>query len=122
VACHRVDSEYYDDMSKREVQKGYRCACQIHYQLVFPVKYRRVLLDEVVAKIIEDTAIGIQERYAIEIEALGMDKDHIPLLCGCSSQNSTRRNSAHIPKHHCQGDIPKVSPDQKRAMGWRILI
>lgn len=82
MACHRVDSEYYDDMSKREVQKGYRCACQIHYQLVFPVKYRRVLLDEVVAKIIEETAIGIQERYAIEIEALGMDKDHIPLLCG----------------------------------------
>jgi putative transposase len=82
VACHRVDSEYYDDMSKGEVQKGYHCAWQIHYQLVFPVKYRRALLDEVVAKIIEETAIGIQERYAIEMEALGMDKDHIPLLCG----------------------------------------
>jgi putative transposase len=82
VACHRVDSEYYDDMSKGEVQKGYHCACQIHYQLVFPVKYRRALLDEVVAKIIEETAIGIQERYAIEMEALGMDKDHIHLLCG----------------------------------------
>ena len=23
VPCHRVDSEYYDDMSKGEVQKGY---------------------------------------------------------------------------------------------------
>jgi putative transposase len=81
VACHRVDSEYYDYMSKGEVQKGCHCAWQIHYQLVFPVKYRKVLLDEMVVRIIEETAIGIQERYAIEMEALGMDKDHIHLLC-----------------------------------------
>jgi len=33
-----------------------------------------------VIKIIEETAEGIQERYAIEMEALGMDKDHIHLL------------------------------------------
>ena len=80
MACHRVDSEYYDDMDKGEVQKGYHCAWQIHYQPVFPVKYRKALLDEMVAKIIEETAECIQQRYAIEMEALGMDKDHIHLL------------------------------------------
>jgi len=72
----------YDYMSKGEVQKGYHCAWQIHYQLVFLVKYRKALLDEMVVKIIEETTISIQERYAIEMEALGMDKDHIHLLCG----------------------------------------
>jgi len=82
VACHRVDSEYYDYMSKGEVQKGYHCAWQVHYHLVFPVKYRKVLLDGMVVKIIEETTEGIQERHAIEVEALGMDKDHIHLLCG----------------------------------------
>jgi putative transposase len=46
------------------------------------VKYRRVLLDRDVVEIIRDTAIGIQERYAIEIERIGMDNDHIHLLCG----------------------------------------
>lgn len=80
MACHRVDSEYYDYMDKGEVQKGYHCAWQIHYQPVFPVKYRKALLDEMVAKIIEETAEGIQQRYAIEMEALGMDKNHIHLL------------------------------------------
>ncbi|MCK9268797.1 MAG: transposase [Alkaliphilus sp.] len=119
MASYRIDSEY-DDMDKGEVQKGYHCAWQIHYQLVFPVKYRKALLDEMVVKIIEETAEGIQQRYAIEMEALGMDKNHIHLLC--PSQNFTRRNSANIQKHHCQGDIPKVSPDQKRTMGWRILV
>ncbi len=82
VASHRVDSAYYDYMSKGEVQKGYHCAWQIHYKLVFPVKYRKVLLDEMVVKIIEETAIGIQqERYAIEMEVLEIDKNHIHLLC-----------------------------------------
>ena len=59
--------------------------------MVFPVKYRKALLDDEVVKIIRQTAVGIEQRYAIEIETMGMDKDHIHLLCG-----------AH----------PKVSPGQ----------
>jgi putative transposase len=57
-------------MSEGEVQKGYHCAWQIHYHIVFPVKYREALLDKMVIKTIEETAEGIQERYAIEMEAL----------------------------------------------------
>jgi len=41
-----------------------------------------VLLDGEVVEIIRDIAIGIEERYAIEKEAMGMDKDHIHILCG----------------------------------------
>jgi hypothetical protein len=96
-------------MSKGEVQKGYHYTWQIHYQLVFPVKYRKALLDEMVVKIIEETIEGIQERYAIEMEALGMGPGSYSSSLCCPSQNSTRRNSAHIPEHNCQGDIPKVS-------------
>ena len=73
------------------VRKGYLCVWQIHYHIVFPVKYRKALLDKEVVEIIKQTALGIQERYAIEVEAMGMDKDHIHILCG-----------AH----------PKVSPGQ----------
>ena len=62
MACHRVNSEYDDDLNQGEVQKGYHCAWQIHDQLVFPVKYRRALFDEMVVKIIEETAEGIPER------------------------------------------------------------
>ena len=32
-------------------------------------------------QIITETAEGITERYAIEMEAIGIDKDHIHLLC-----------------------------------------
>ncbi len=46
------------------------------------MKYRKALLDEEVTEIIRETAVAIQERYEIGIEALGMDRDHIHLLCG----------------------------------------
>jgi putative transposase len=64
------------------VRKGYHCAWQIHYHIVFPVKYRKALLDKEVTRIIEEIAVGIEERYEIEIETMGMDKDHIHILCG----------------------------------------
>ena len=55
---------------------------QIHYHIVFPVKYRRALLYKDVEEIITETAEGIAERYEIEMEAIGCDKNHIHLLCG----------------------------------------
>jgi len=69
-------------MSNETVRKGYHCAWQIHYHIVFPVKYRKALLDSEVTDIIEKTASGIAERYPIEMEAIGCDTDHILLLCG----------------------------------------
>ena len=69
-------------MSDNRVRKGYHCAWQIHYHIVFPVKYRKALLDPEVVEIIVETAEGIAERYAIEMEAIGCDKEHIHLLCG----------------------------------------
>jgi putative transposase len=74
-----------------KVRKGYHCAWEIHYHIVFPVKYRKVLLYKEVVEVIKGVAMGIEERYAIEFEALGMDRGHIHILC-----------SAH----------PKVSPGQ----------
>ena len=78
-------------MGAGEVQKSSHCAWQIHYHIVFPVKYRKALLREEVVGIIVDTAKGISERYDIEMERIGCDRDHIHLLC-----------TAH----------PKISPGQ----------
>ena len=78
-------------MANEAVHKASHCAWQIHYHIVFPVKYRRALLDEDVVKVITQTAVEISERYDIEFERIGCDRDHIHLLC-----------SAH----------PKVAPGQ----------
>ncbi len=63
------------------VRKSSHGAWPIHYHIVFPVKYRKVLLEEEATIIIKETAASIEERYPIEMEALGMDKNHIHVLC-----------------------------------------
>jgi putative transposase len=69
-------------MANEKVSKGYHCAWQIHYHVVFPVKYPKTLLDSEITNILQETAEGIAERYPIEMEAIGCDKDHIHLLFG----------------------------------------
>ncbi len=67
-------------MGQAEVCKGYHCAYQLHYYIVFPVKYRKGPLSEEVVQAIKDVALEIQERYEIEMEQIGCDRDHIHVL------------------------------------------
>src|SRR6185437_99491 len=62
------------------LQKGYHCAWEIHYHIVFPVKYRRALLSDEIVETIKETAKGLEERYGMELEQIGCDEDHIHLL------------------------------------------
>ncbi len=69
------------DQREEAVRKGAHCAWQIHDHMVFPVKYRKVLLDAVVTTITRETVAEIAERFSIEMDAIGTDQNHIPLLC-----------------------------------------
>ena len=50
------------------------------YHFVFPTKYRRIVMDDNVDKVIVDTCLGIAERYPVRFLEIGTDKDHIHLL------------------------------------------
>lgn len=64
-----------------KVVKSNHCAYQTHYHLVFPVKYRKVLLSKEIEKEIKYIAKEIGERYEIEFEQIGCDEDHTHILC-----------------------------------------
>jgi len=63
------------------LEKGNHCAYETHYHIVFPVKYRKILLCNRIARDILEIAEEITERYAIEFEKIGCDKNHIHILC-----------------------------------------
>ena len=52
-----------------------------HYHIVFPVKYRKTLLEPKITKAILNIAREIEKRYDIEFENIGTDGNHIHLLC-----------------------------------------
>ena len=60
--------------------KGYHCAYDTHYHIVFPVKYRKALLSDDIAKHIKEISKGLEERYEFQIEQIGCDLDHVHLL------------------------------------------
>lgn len=62
------------------LKKGYHCAYQTHYHIVFPVKYRKALLSEPIVQTLKATTQALSERYELEVEQIGTDQDHIHLL------------------------------------------
>ena len=50
------------------------------YHLVFPTRYRRLVVDEVVDKLIKDICLEIGKRYEIHFVEIGADKDHVHFL------------------------------------------
>ena len=52
-----------------------------HYHIVFPIKYRKAIIEEKITKAILEISKEIEQRYDIEFEAIGTDGDHIHLLC-----------------------------------------
>jgi len=60
--------------------KGYHCAYDTHYHIVFPVKYRKALLSDRLGQEIKEISKQLEERYDLEIEQIGCDANHIHLL------------------------------------------
>src|SRR5438876_10426126 len=64
-----------------EPTRSNHCVYQTHYHIVFPVKYRKSLLYPENTAEIKMLAMEIGERYEIEFEQIGCDKNHIHILC-----------------------------------------
>jgi REP element-mobilizing transposase RayT len=50
------------------------------YHLVFPAKYRRVVFEESVDKVLKEICLGIEKRYQIKFLEIGTDKDYVHFL------------------------------------------
>ncbi len=108
-------------MSESTVHKASHCAWQIHYHIVFPVKYRKALLAEDVVEIIVEATRGIAERYDMEFERLGCDRDHIHLLWFCSSEDCSGTNRASVQEYHRARVIPAETSLEDRVVGRAVL-
>ena len=62
------------------VTKGFHCAYDTHYHLVFPVKYRKALLSPEIAAAVKALAHEVSLRYELTLEQIGTDGDHIHVL------------------------------------------
>jgi len=47
------------------------------YHIVCPAKYRRVVIDDAVDKVLKEVCLDIEARYQIAFLEIGTDKDHV---------------------------------------------
>jgi len=47
------------------------------YHIVCPAKYRKVVIDDSVEKVLKEVCLDIEARYQIEFLEIGTDKDHV---------------------------------------------
>jgi putative transposase len=62
------------------VIRSNHCAYDIHYHLVFVVKYRKALLYAKAKETLHQTFREIELRYELSIEQVGDDGDHVHIL------------------------------------------
>lgn len=70
------------------VTKTHHNAYDTHYHIVFPVKYRKALLNNEIQLAINHIAQEISQRYDIEFEKIGCDNDHIHILTSFPPKHS----------------------------------
>ena len=65
---------------EKDIWHWYHNVSECHYHIQLTIKYRKSLFIEKTEKIILETMKGFKERYAIEINHIGFDKNHVHLL------------------------------------------
>ena len=70
------------------VVRTHHNAYETHYHIVFPVKYRKALLENDITLAISKIAEEIALRYDITFEKIGCDEDHIHLLASFAPKYS----------------------------------
>ena len=109
-------------VSKSTVQKASHCAWQIHYHIVFPVKYRKALLADDVVEIITEVTRGLAERYDMEFERLGCDRNHIHLLCSAHPKIAPGQIVRVFKSITATRIVSAETGIEERAVGWGILV
>ena len=97
------------------VKKIWHCAYEIHYPIVFPVKYRGALVRSEVDQELVRIAGEINKRFDIEIEQMGADKNPIHLLCSAHPKVSIG-SIVHVYKSLTARELFKTFPDLKKEL------
>ena len=65
---------------QRDIWHWYHNISECYYHIQITVKYRKGLLNKRVQEVMLEAMKGFQERYAIEIQQVGFDQDHVHIL------------------------------------------
>jgi len=66
---------------EQDIWYWYHNVSECYYHIQLTIKYRKSLFNNKTEGILLETVKEIKERYAIEIQTIGFDKNHVHILC-----------------------------------------
>lgn len=87
------------------------------YHLVFPVKYRRKVINGHISEYIKEVCLDIGERYEIQFIEVGTDEDHIPFLIQSVPTMAISKIVQTI-KSITAREVLKTIQNLKKNYGW----
>lgn len=85
------------------------------YHLVFPVKYRKKVIDGKISEYIKKICLGIEERFEIQFIEIGTDEDHIHFLIQSVPTMSISK-IVQIIKSITSREVFKTYPEVKKEL------
>ena len=85
------------------------------YHVVFPTKYRRLVIDDEVDRMIKEISLEIEKRYEIHFVEIGTDKDHVHFLVQTVPMMAVNRMVGIIKSITAKG-IFKKKPELKKEL------
>ena len=88
---------------------------RLMYHFVLPTKYRRVVVDDKVERVIKETCEEISKRFEIYFLEIGTDKDHVHFLIQ-SVPTYSPMQIVRIVKRHTAKEVFKQCPKVKKQL------
>ena len=85
------------------------------YHLVFPAKYRKVVISDKVDAVIKETCIEIEKRYDVKFLEIGTDKDHVHFLVQ-SVPKSSVSELVRMIKSIIAKEVFRLAPEVKKQL------
>ena len=85
------------------------------YHLVFPTKYRRIVIDDEIDKMIKEISLEVEKRYEMQFVEIGTDKDHVHFLVQTVPMMAVTR-LVTIIKSITAKEVFKKKPELKKEL------
>lgn len=98
-----------------EVKYACHCSYRIRYHMVLVIKYRKSLIDDAIFEYLKKIFVGITERYYLNFQAIGSDRDHLHILVESAPRYSPSR-VMQICKSITARELFKRFPEIKKEL------
>ena len=91
------------------------------YHLVFPVKYRKGVINQELGETIKEIGIEISERYEINIVEIGADEDHVHYMVQSVPNKSVTEIVTTIKSITAREMFRRHKELKEQLWGWKFL-